>query len=434
MRLRRTRRRWLPTFAAAMPSPWAWRVPTPTGAATAAAPVSAGPPPSRRAPPRRPPQRVTRSPSPGRPRPGPSAWRSTATPSTGTTPRPWPPSRWAVPAPGCGVVPTSPCTESGVPVRRVGLHGHTPGGRHLDRRGERAERCGARHPGPARRGRGLLGARRRRWCHQHRTHHGVRRPRHLPQHRGRGVPARHRHRHHPCRRRDRRPGAGRPGRLRRRRRPHSRYGLRRGSHRPHVPCRRVSHGGRGCPDRHPHPRRRGDPDAVFIFQVDAALNTAASSQVVLVNGAQAGNVYWQVVGATGIGANATFVGTILSADGHPGAITIGAGAVLIGRALSPASVTLANNTIRFTCPATDHHDHQPRGHQGHHPVDRRDHECGGRPHGHRHHRGPGLGAHHRGPGRRDLERDRHGPGRPRSIRSWPGSVTLRATPAWRCRP
>ena len=93
----------------------------------------------------------------------------------------------------------------------------------------------------------------------------------------------------------------------------------------------------------------GDPDAVFIVQVDAALDTAAASQVVLVNGAQAGNVYWQVVGATGIGANATFVGTILSADPTtPGAITIGAGAVLIGRALSHSSVTLATNSIRFT--------------------------------------------------------------------------------------
>ena len=45
-----------------------------------------------------------------------------------------------------------------------------------------------------------------------------------------------------------------------------------------------------------------NPNAVFIFQVDAALNTAASSHVVLINGAQASHVYWQVLGAAGTGA------------------------------------------------------------------------------------------------------------------------------------
>ena len=87
-----------------------------------------------------------------------------------------------------------------------------------------------------------------------------------------------------------------------------------------------------------------DPNAVFIFQVDAALNTAAASQVTLINGAQASNVYWQVLGATGLGANSTFSGTILGA----GDITIGDSTELIGRALSQGLVTLANNTIRFT--------------------------------------------------------------------------------------
>lgn len=88
----------------------------------------------------------------------------------------------------------------------------------------------------------------------------------------------------------------------------------------------------------------GDPNAVFVFQVDAALNTAASSRVVLANGAQASHVFWQVNGAAGTGANSTFVGTIMAA----GAITLGADTELVGRALSRAAVTLASNTIRFT--------------------------------------------------------------------------------------
>ncbi len=88
----------------------------------------------------------------------------------------------------------------------------------------------------------------------------------------------------------------------------------------------------------------GDPNAVFVFQVGAALNTAAASHVVLINGAKASNVYWQVLGAAGTGANSTFAGTILA----QGAITLGADSELIGRALSRAAVTLASNTVRFT--------------------------------------------------------------------------------------
>jgi len=88
----------------------------------------------------------------------------------------------------------------------------------------------------------------------------------------------------------------------------------------------------------------GDPDAVFVFQVDAALNTAAASHVVLINGAKASNVYWQALGAAGLGADSTFSGTILS----KGAITLGANSELIGRALSTAAVTLSGNAVRFT--------------------------------------------------------------------------------------
>jgi hypothetical protein len=87
---------------------------------------------------------------------------------------------------------------------------------------------------------------------------------------------------------------------------------------------------------------RGDPNAVFIFQVNGALNTAAGSSVNLINGAQAVNVFWQVNGAAGTGASSSFSGTILAA----GAITLGAGGELVGRALSSGAVTLASNTIR----------------------------------------------------------------------------------------
>jgi hypothetical protein len=90
---------------------------------------------------------------------------------------------------------------------------------------------------------------------------------------------------------------------------------------------------------------QGNPNAVFIFQVNAALNTAAASTVNLINGAQAANVFWQVNGAAGTGASSSFTGTILAA----GAITVGAGGSVEGRALSYGAVTLADNAI--TMPA-----------------------------------------------------------------------------------
>lgn len=89
---------------------------------------------------------------------------------------------------------------------------------------------------------------------------------------------------------------------------------------------------------------QGDPDAVFVFQSSAAFNAAAASAVELTGGAQASNVYWVVAGAAGTGAISFLSGTILA----QGAITLGAGAELIGRALSLDAVTLASNTIRFT--------------------------------------------------------------------------------------
>ncbi|GAA4657579.1 ice-binding family protein [Arthrobacter cryoconiti] len=86
----------------------------------------------------------------------------------------------------------------------------------------------------------------------------------------------------------------------------------------------------------------GDPNAVFIFQVDAALNTAAASTIQLTNGAQANNVFWQVLGAAGTGASSTFAGTILA----QGAITLGANTNITGRALTHTSaITLTTNTL-----------------------------------------------------------------------------------------
>ncbi len=94
---------------------------------------------------------------------------------------------------------------------------------------------------------------------------------------------------------------------------------------------------------------QNNPNAVFIFNVNADLNTTtAAANVSLINGAQQGNVFWRVAGAATISAGATFSGTILAA----GAVTIGAGAFLNGRALSADLVTLNTNSISTVYPMT----------------------------------------------------------------------------------
>lgn len=87
---------------------------------------------------------------------------------------------------------------------------------------------------------------------------------------------------------------------------------------------------------------QGDPNAVFLFQIDGAFDTAAASSVNLINGAQASHVFWQSVGAVTLGAASSFKGTILGSA----AVTVGAASVLQGRALTlNGMVTLSSNPI-----------------------------------------------------------------------------------------
>jgi len=90
---------------------------------------------------------------------------------------------------------------------------------------------------------------------------------------------------------------------------------------------------------------QNDPNAVFIFKtgLTAGLNTTATvGNVLLINGAQACNVFWQTGGAVTLGASTIFKGNILAFA----AITAGAGTTIDGRAFSvTAAVTLDANTV-----------------------------------------------------------------------------------------
>ncbi|GAB3938707.1 ice-binding family protein [Micromonospora vulcania] len=92
---------------------------------------------------------------------------------------------------------------------------------------------------------------------------------------------------------------------------------------------------------------QGDPNAVFIFKAVSTLITSADSQVNLINGAQACNVFWQVGSSATLGANSTLRGDILAFT----SITVGAGLTIDGRALAVnGAVTLDTDVITLsTC-------------------------------------------------------------------------------------
>jgi len=94
---------------------------------------------------------------------------------------------------------------------------------------------------------------------------------------------------------------------------------------------------------------QGDSNAVFIFKTGGAFTTAASSTVLLLNGAVACNVFWKAEGAISLAASTTMKGTLIA---HNGAIDLGAGCSLEGRALSTtgaATVYGTNASIPTGC-------------------------------------------------------------------------------------
>jgi hypothetical protein len=94
---------------------------------------------------------------------------------------------------------------------------------------------------------------------------------------------------------------------------------------------------------------KGDPNAVFIFQIVSTLKTAATnSQVILIGGAQSRNVFWQVGSSATLGTSTLFTGTIMA----QASITLTTNATLNGRALArTAAVTLdTNNVVVPPCP------------------------------------------------------------------------------------
>lgn len=85
----------------------------------------------------------------------------------------------------------------------------------------------------------------------------------------------------------------------------------------------------------------GGVNDVWIFQVAGTLNLAANKKIILVGGAQAKNIYWQVSGAVTLGADSVFNGAILTET----SASLGTGATVNGSLLAQTAATLISNTI-----------------------------------------------------------------------------------------
>jgi hypothetical protein len=107
---------------------------------------------------------------------------------------------------------------------------------------------------------------------------------------------------------------------------------------------------------------QGDPNASWVFQMASSLTVGTPTSpesVILVNGAQAKNVFWAVGGLPGAvinyGGGGTMVGTIISQPGitisSPGQSTSSTVTTLNGRVLAlTASVTMVNTVINVPAP------------------------------------------------------------------------------------
>ena len=87
---------------------------------------------------------------------------------------------------------------------------------------------------------------------------------------------------------------------------------------------------------------QGNANAVWIFQAGSTLTTASGSKVVLLNGADACNIFWQIGSSATLGTGSSFIGNILALTD----ITVTTGVTVDGRVLARnGAVTLDSDTI-----------------------------------------------------------------------------------------
>lgn len=87
---------------------------------------------------------------------------------------------------------------------------------------------------------------------------------------------------------------------------------------------------------------QGDPNAVWVFKIGSTLTTVSGASVLLINGAQSCNVFWQVGSSATLGTGTIFAGNIIALA----SITLATGANTNGRALAlTGAVTMDTNVV-----------------------------------------------------------------------------------------
>ncbi|RYE21456.1 MAG: DUF3494 domain-containing protein, partial [Sphingobacteriales bacterium] len=89
----------------------------------------------------------------------------------------------------------------------------------------------------------------------------------------------------------------------------------------------------------------GDANALFIFQISGTLSTNTLSEIILLNGAQACNIFWTVEGAVDMAAGTKMKGNVIA---NNAAISMATDTELEGRALSTTGAISVSGILAYT--------------------------------------------------------------------------------------
>lgn len=95
---------------------------------------------------------------------------------------------------------------------------------------------------------------------------------------------------------------------------------------------------------------RGDPDAVWVFKAGSGLTVGDTRQILLLNGAKAGNVFWSLGSSSAIGDQVSFKGNILAGSSVDVGTASASGTTVEGRVLSVSGLRLNYTTINAPAP------------------------------------------------------------------------------------
>lgn len=87
---------------------------------------------------------------------------------------------------------------------------------------------------------------------------------------------------------------------------------------------------------------QGDPNALFVFQIQGAFSTNALSEITLINGARACNVFWKVEGLVDMSTGTKMRGTVVA---NNAAILMAIDSTLEGRLLSTTGAVTVNGIV-----------------------------------------------------------------------------------------